>query len=769
MVAAYRTVRSVRQTTLLGLQYLGTRDGKWIGKAIDAINVSFELAYGRVPKRGKHRFVWYGRYLLFLGRLKYEGLGAIKQVTGIWEEHAAVTNNRIRSPLTGSFYPRGVDPLHTHIASTLKRAVHKAPSAGKIQKAESDTIERWMKEPTPLTDETLTKLYEFSLRYFGKPDRTSKEHWEGRQNQVEYPLPAGTKCIGRTEKSEVTSEALASWMKEVRMNKMFFTDDPTIRLDPKDELELRCSANPWSTERTQNLAKLNVEWSTKARIEKTGFIDFIDTLTQDPTKEEFAEECIKYCANLQEPPEIKVGSVVELGGKIRGYSIHPPQVTHAARCLGNRMIASVKRKQTVKEPLFNKPFTLRGKFGSRLVSADLSKATDYFQHEMTKAIVTGCADAQGWTNEELTAALRIYGPQKLKDGRVTMTGTHMGLAGTWAILNVANAYAAFEATRDLRTHKQCGDDLIGLFTPLEEQVYKDTLQEDLKLVYNTAKSYVGSRGRFCENHVKITHVDLKETLATCDPDVKIAEIVGAQELNGFTTSPQMIVLGLGPLQVHQLTPVRQGAVKALQRMERRLGLVPNLPLTMGGSGRKTKNVTHAQVNSLKAYIRSGSGIALTGQLPDDVKERISARNYPTRTSGFIEAQELRVHQLCEVAKVERMATGRVVQASEISVVAVRRQALRRARHTTDKTPTIHPSFLKKASNSLRNPSTFQNRVQQSARLLRKVANRLTRLHRKEYLTKDQVEYALEKSWSTNRFQNGKSHRLLGLDPPTPVE
>jgi hypothetical protein len=699
----------------------------------------------------------------FIGRLKYEGLGCIKGVCAIWEEHAAETHERLENPKKGLFYPRGVASRHTHIASTLKRAIHKAPTKVEISRAERETVDRWLQEPTKIEHETLKELYNFSVEYFGKPDRTPVDQWNGRQNQVSYPLPSGNACIGSTTKEGGTARALNSWMKQVRMEKMFFFDDPDIRLRPPSPP--RDPKNPWAEpeERLKKTLEANITWSTKARIEKVGFVDFIDDLTSDPDVEEIAKECLKHCAELPHPPRIKVGSVVELGGKIRGISLHPPQVTHAARCLGNRMIASVKRKSTVREPLLNKPFTLTGKAGARLVSADLSKATDYFQHEMSWAIVLGCAHGQGWSEVEIDAAEKIYGPQELENGNVTRVGTHMGLAGTWAILNVANAFAAWKASTDSRSHKQCGDDLIGLFTPEQEQVYRDVLTNDLKLKYNMRKSYVGNAGRFCENHVRITLHDDQQVWASCEPSPKIAEIIGAQEHNGFSNNPLTMVPGLSLLAKHPLGYVSKNARQTLMRFERKLGLVPNLPMSMGGSGRCTGRVTKGQVHCLLAYLRTGRGIPQGGPLPGAFRDKLKALNSVGTTNGEIKLDDLRVHKLTVLSHVLRLSQGEVLRAETLPRASTKRMVLYR-QHSKEP-PSIHSSFLKKTKSRVRNVSTLQSRLLSgTGRQLRKLANALPRLHRCAYISKSKAYLMIAEDWEKCKYQNGQHRPILGLTP-----
>jgi hypothetical protein len=472
---------------------------------------------------------------------------------------------------------------------------------------------------------------------------------------------------------------------------------------------------------------------------------------------------MKYTAELGRPPRIKVGSVEQIGGKIRGISLHEPQVSHAARCLGNRMIASVKRKSTVKEPLFNKEFQLFGLPDSFLVSADLSKATDYFQHELSKAVILGCAQGQGWSDVETEAALTIFGPQELEDGRVTQTGAHMGLAGTWAILNAVNAYCAYRATgNNPRTHKQCGDDLIGLFTHEQKEAYARNL-EDLRLVYNREKSFEGMNGRFCENFVTITHSDDKEVRATCTPDIKIAEATGAQELNGFSNDPVRMVSGLSQLQRHANPIVRSAAESTLRRLENQYRLVPNLPLQLGGSGRITRKAGKREINALLRYICTGRGV--TSSQTNSRLGAACAKVRKGQTNGFVTTDEARIHvQIMEYTRAN-LDEGLTLKADAMPRMAVRRQAAAIRKELSKEETVISPKFLRRLSYRTGNINTLRNRLQQgSAKSLRKLANSAIRLVRPSYLSKRQVAWLVANDWQYCKTQIGETKHLLGISP-----
>lgn len=341
----------------------------------------------------------------------------------------------------------------------------------------------------------------------------------------------------------------------------------------------------------------------------------------------------------------------------------------------------------------------------------------------------------------------------------------MGLAGTWAILNVANAFAAREASSDSRSHKQCGDDLIALFTEEEEHRYRTTLTHELHLRYNLKKSYVGRSGRFCENYVRIDLVDDQQVWARCEPSPKIAEIVGARELNGFSDNPVSMVPGLSKLAKAQDPRVARYARDTLFRMEKLLGLQPNLPLSLGGSGRTSKRVSEAQLNALFYFIRTGSPMRLTGSLPLPVKKKLESIAPLGKTSGSITVKDMRTHRLIQVARQMRLSAGETLQADSVPKSTVRRQALNRIKRR-EGPPQIHPSFLRVARKRLRNIQTLRNRLQQDPRKFRKVGQQLPDLLREHYLPKKVAYALLEGDWGNNTTQDGTFKRILGLDPPT---
>jgi len=539
---------------------------------------------------------------------------------------------------------------------------------------------------------------------------------------------------------------------------VFRPPDPGIDTTP-------AIAGAWGNPNLEAIrAQIRIAASTFVRNVQDQGIDHLLEKCNKPTAEEYAKMCLEEVT--KKLPKVKVSCCIELGGKIRGISLHDPISTHTARVLGNRMVATVKRHPATLEPMQNQKFWLAGLPDARLVSADLSKATDYFQHSLSQAIVRGAARGQAWTTEERDAMLHVMGPQELPDMRITKTGTHMGLSGTWAILNVVNAFAAYKARGDLHTtssHRQCGDDLIGLYTRCEQNEYRRCIEDDLKLVYNQEKSYVGRSGRFCENFVTITDKDRKSTTAWCHPTVKIAEIVGAQECNGFSTSPWDILSGLAGLQSHPYREVRKGSLLTLKNLEHKLKLVPNLPLALGGSGRKTRSPSAKAARALVHYLHTGKKLVAHGALPDKVKEELLERAVEGRSAGLVPLSEYRVHLLTVLSIQSALEQGRVIKRTTVSAKAIIRQALRASKHTPAEGWEASPIFKTRVRKAF-NPKTVFTLIWDSPKRLRRLATYALSNNRETFISRSRIEGLIVDDVQYFTNQNNAQRAVLGISP-----
>merc|ERR1712238_30347 len=361
----------------------------------------------------------------------------------------------------------------------------------------------------------------------------------------------------------------------------------------------------------------------------------------------------------------------------------------------------------------------------------------------------------GWSAVEVKCALKIFGPQRLEDGRVTKRGVHMGLAGTWAILNIANEFAASRATVSCspRNRRQCGDDLIALFNDAEREEYRHVLEEDLHLKYNLKKSYIGESGRFCENYVKIVHRDEKEVIAVCSIIPKIAEVVAARELNGFSDSPVNMVTGLAELSRHSNRVIRRGASMSLKLLEYKLGLVPNLPLCMGGSGRVTKRCDSRQKSALMRYIRTAKGLAIEGRLPAEISAQLNDVPEGT-TNGQVKVSEYRVHKLSMLSEVERLENGKtIMRFSDASNLAIKRRAIQYSTQKSYDGWSPSTKFNTKFQKFAKDPISFLKKLK-TGKCLRKFARYAIISQKYEYYGKAILENLVSSSWSMNKKQDG---------------
>jgi hypothetical protein len=163
--------------------------------------------------------------------------------------------------------------------------------------------------------------------------------------------------------------------------------------------------------------------------------------------------------------------------------------------------------------------TVRSSVALEGLSADLSKASDYIQFSVARAVMDGFREAMGPTYINDTMfdhVLNAIGPMELappsederevwresglleKVGETTQRGILMGLSLTWPILSVLNMYSASytlksDLTRPPEVRRKpcftiCGDDLGAIWEPERTELYFRKLT-DVGLVVNKSKSY----------------------------------------------------------------------------------------------------------------------------------------------------------------------------------------------------------------------------------------------------------------------------------------
>jgi len=218
-------------------------------------------------------------------------------------------------------------------------------------------------------------------------------------------------------------------------------------------------------------------------------------------------------------------------------------------------------------PVVLEPECRRGQ-KPQIYSADLSSATDYFDHDLAIHVGITLCEALGQGKEDKESIHRLFGPHTVlpqKGGTFAETsgdetaksgtgtdrsgddrempttrGIHMGLGPTWVILSLVNSYAAWYADAGRKTYSVCGDDLVGYWSKSVTKKYEACL-EDLGLVVNKSKSFFGRRGVFCERIVELAADE--QTAHVTDVGhlsaITAAKLVAGQSSNRFSVAANL--------------------------------------------------------------------------------------------------------------------------------------------------------------------------------------------------------------------------------------
>jgi len=347
------------------------------------------------------------------------------------------------------------------------------------------------------------------------------------------------------------------------------------------------------------------------------------------------------------------------------------------RTINQRLLATLRRKGYTKDSLGQFEFKLVGEVDSQLYSADLSKASDYIQHDILYAILRGAADGQQWSDKELDALAKCSGAMAVTRNGVEMltsSAAHMGLGGTWAVLSVLNLFALDRATGgDTRKGRVCGDDMIGLLTPAERDTYVRILTKSCKLKLNEEKSFYGANGVFCEHFVEIDHEDSKETMATCHKTRKIAESTGAKTRYGFTDDGMGIIESLSSIandprqfQAHRVT-----AKFCIRQRARSQFLLRNLPVSLGGSNLVHGRVAKDAIAILCQFFKSGK-LPFTGH-----HQKVDMAEGPAlKESGQFSAAKVATAIRIQNERFRRLENGETLTPLRQHVGTVKRQVRR---------------------------------------------------------------------------------------------
>ena len=263
----------------------------------------------------------------------------------------------------------------------------------------------------------------------------------------------------------------------------------------------------------------------------------------------------------RDPTPLRPMPLVEKGGKVRVVTLHPADEIHCARRLTNLWLSRLEKFAVTRQMLKNIPVELepesrRGQ-KAQIYSADLSSATDYFDHELATHVGITLCEALGQDDLDVETVKRLFGPHfvrpLLPEGKEgdgmwpklsgdnleipTTRGIHMGLGPTWVILSLVNSYAAWYAGAGRKTYSVCGDDLVGYWSRSVANKYEACL-EDLGLVVNKSKSFFGRRGVFCERIVEL--VDDGRVAHAKDVGhlsaITAAKLVAGQSSNRFSVA-----------------------------------------------------------------------------------------------------------------------------------------------------------------------------------------------------------------------------------------
>jgi len=222
--------------------------------------------------------------------------------------------------------------------------------------------------------------------------------------------------------------------------------------------------------------------------------------------------------------EHRVCTIPERGWKRRIVSAPPEEASLAGGALNSKLLAALRReprcfwflqgdrKRAVED-------AARGHTsGFRVVSTDLTAATDALPHDLVAAVVQGLAEGwKGIPDEVAEVLFSLTGPQVLHypDGQVVTSrrGVLMGLGPSWPLMSIIHLfwvdYSASglgpEAVRAGHFNTAIGgDDLIGFWPPSLLKAYRSTVTR-CGGSFSKGKDFEsGSSGNFTEMSFDVT-------------------------------------------------------------------------------------------------------------------------------------------------------------------------------------------------------------------------------------------------------------------------
>jgi hypothetical protein len=400
--------------------------------------------------------------------------------------------------------------VNLFIASTLARAINWHRTSSELDAAEQEALQRW-REPAKLAPPEFPKEFDVTLSCLLSKRKKLKKI------DPRVVIPNRKACLERRGKAGGVARELDHQWQQRRL----LVNRPEEYI-PYDKKHVRDAANPWSVDQVLDLPRAernkvllaradhDAAWTPFRRLtaylKRTGepmsealYNKFKAEMNQQFTPRTPQTLLLMSLSMLRENPvsRVKPVAIREKGGKIRTASIHPAYETHIARNIMERHIPILKRLG-VCQVIRGQRVTLKMVADGQTFSADLSKATDRFGHDISQKIwVQWCRYLKEplWVEE---SGVRLLGEKLTEDGQFTTCGIHMGLGISWIVLNLLNLHCARLAGINLRSTSVCGDDLVAHATLPEIQGYKDQLKRH-GLEANESKEFIARNGVFCES------------------------------------------------------------------------------------------------------------------------------------------------------------------------------------------------------------------------------------------------------------------------------
>jgi hypothetical protein len=218
------------------------------------------------------------------------------------------------------------------------------------------------------------------------------------------------------------------------------------------------------------------------------------------------EACRRVASRAPEPAPCEMRAFSNAAGKLRLATVHPTDVVMAARGITRWLLGRLRHIRTNKAMLRAETIRLKPAGPHALAySADLSKATDRISTRTARLVLRaalGATGAPSWMERALDG---VTGDMVVRAGdrEAPLTcGALMGLGPSWVALSLLNDFAACSAGAPTDSFAVNGDDLLAYWPPELCDRYEHRLRA-VGLVPNTAKSFRGTCGVFCEQFATV--------------------------------------------------------------------------------------------------------------------------------------------------------------------------------------------------------------------------------------------------------------------------